>query len=584
MLCYKFQHKTAISLRLITLLWCLSHLGQLAAQEAIGNFSQRLSYQELLTAMVTCTDSVYSLENAYIFFDPQKDSRFVFESVDAFPDTDSLTVEATVILDQIQFEAVEYRFFNKIHFQSDVVIQLTPESSVPGFSLCTFAASFNYLVSEIEGVEEGINSPVFFHCIFNGRMRVRSSAEVLYFTNCQFIEKSPTTSAAQWIVEMTNEAAQPRLDESVVRCDSCHTRFKFESSSIHALRLFDNTFETDVIIREQTIEDLTLRDNQFKGKLDLTNLDFGFQKSELTYAQLNGSVAVYQDGPELLWQPVEVADYADSVATVRFFSIYRRLTEYFRYRGNRKDYNAAFVKMKQYETSYLQFDYQQSPSLTTWFSWRMNQFLGTFSDYGTQPVKAIVYAIRVIALFAIFYFFFHNDWDRFNRRSFVERIRLLYAYFRSEEDLALVYQQQKQSTNSDTARLLEELRAYPEAAPKLFHRLVRPVYWWENLEARFTHFIFQRAEILNGSWQNLSSPKKRNATLWAGVWIGGYLIVGVLSRAINAITLSLNAFTTLGFGQIPSTGLPRYAAIIEGFIGWFLLTIFSVSLISQLLQ
>ena len=35
---------------------------------------------------------------------------------------------------------------------------------------------------------------------------------------------------------------------------------------------------------------------------------------------------------------------------------------------------------------------------------------------------------------------------------------------------------------------------------------------------------------------------------------------------------------------IPIKGLPCYLAILQGFIGWFMLTIFSVSLISQLLN
>ena len=52
---------------------------------------------------------------------------------------------------------------------------------------------------------------------------------------------------------------------------------------------------------------------------------------------------------------------------------------------------------------------------------------------------------------------------------------------------------------------------------------------------------------------------------------------------LNALTLSVNAFTTLGFGDIPTHGAARYVTIIQGFIGWFLLTIFSVSLISQVL-
>jgi len=52
---------------------------------------------------------------------------------------------------------------------------------------------------------------------------------------------------------------------------------------------------------------------------------------------------------------------------------------------------------------------------------------------------------------------------------------------------------------------------------------------------------------------------------------------------LNALTLSLNAFTTLGFGDIPTHGAARYVTIVQGFIGWFLLTIFSVSLINQVL-
>ena len=52
---------------------------------------------------------------------------------------------------------------------------------------------------------------------------------------------------------------------------------------------------------------------------------------------------------------------------------------------------------------------------------------------------------------------------------------------------------------------------------------------------------------------------------------------------INAITLSLNAFVTLGFGTIPTRGLARYVCVIQGFIGWFLLSLFSVALINQVI-
>ena len=52
----------------------------------------------------------------------------------------------------------------------------------------------------------------------------------------------------------------------------------------------------------------------------------------------------------------------------------------------------------------------------------------------------------------------------------------------------------------------------------------------------------------------------------------------------DSFTLSINAFSTLGFGQIPVGGFTKYVAIIEGFIGWFLLSIFLVSVLSQMMS
>lgn len=57
----------------------------------------------------------------------------------------------------------------------------------------------------------------------------------------------------------------------------------------------------------------------------------------------------------------------------------------------------------------------------------------------------------------------------------------------------------------------------------------------------------------------------------------------ILLTLVNSITLSINSFVTLGFGSIPTKGFARYLCIIEGFIGWFLLSIFTVALINQVL-
>ena len=61
------------------------------------------------------------------------------------------------------------------------------------------------------------------------------------------------------------------------------------------------------------------------------------------------------------------------------------------------------------------------------------------------------------------------------------------------------------------------------------------------------------------------------------------LLWGLLISLVNAITLSINSFVTLGFGTIPTKGVARYVCILQGFIGWFLLSIFTVALINQVM-
>ena len=61
------------------------------------------------------------------------------------------------------------------------------------------------------------------------------------------------------------------------------------------------------------------------------------------------------------------------------------------------------------------------------------------------------------------------------------------------------------------------------------------------------------------------------------------LVLGFFKSWVNAFTLSLNSFVTLGFGAIPTSGVARYLTIIQGFLGWFLLSLFTVALINQAL-
>ncbi|MBU6341662.1 MAG: hypothetical protein KGS48_09235 [Bacteroidetes bacterium] len=61
------------------------------------------------------------------------------------------------------------------------------------------------------------------------------------------------------------------------------------------------------------------------------------------------------------------------------------------------------------------------------------------------------------------------------------------------------------------------------------------------------------------------------------------LLIGIALRCwLNACGYSMNAFVTLGYGH--GRGFARYIAVAEGLLGWFMFSIFSASLIGQILS
>ncbi|XOV92194.1 MAG: hypothetical protein ACFHWX_18540 [Bacteroidota bacterium] len=167
-----------------------------------------------------------------------------------------------------------------------------------------------------------------------------------------------------------------------------------------------------------------------------------------------------------------------------YYSIYIR----YKSKGRLEDANAVYVELMDLHGEHLKTYFQNDKTLNSFLNWMLNRILKTYTEYGTNPVRAIVISIYVIIFFGIFYFFFPSEWDalQWNKK-----------YFRS-----------------------------------------------------------------------LGSKKFTSVAL---------------KHLLNSMTLSMNAFVTLGFGKIPSTGTPRYFCIFQGLMGWFLLSLFTVALISQTL-
>ena len=246
--------------------------------------------------------------------------------------------------------------------------------------------------------------------------------------------------------------------------------------------------------------------------------------------------------------------------------------------------NETYVTLKDLETKRFQYLDEKDSSFKTYFTWKINQFLKVFSAYGTEPSRSIIMSIYVIFIFAFVYLFFPNSWDTMNRNRLMKRIRFYTRYFRNKESMKEIYEEEKKVDLMTFTEFKEYMHKSQKETPSYFLLLAKPIYYFSSTNYKIISKLLDKTDILKGKWVDLPKRKKLLASFFMGLWILMLLLFDLFIKFINALTLSLNTFTTLGFGDIPTKGFPRYLSIIQGFIGWFMLSIFSVSLISQLLN
>ena len=158
------------------------------------------------------------------------------------------------------------------------------------------------------------------------------------------------------------------------------------------------------------------------------------------------------------------------------------------------------------------------------------------------------------------------------------------TYFDSEQRIEDFYSDDHKEEFQSYVEFKAHMLETKQRVPFIFGLMGKPLYNLSLFQHNFIKWLYRRIEPLSGRWVDLKGVRKIYVGTLVGFAVTSYGLYLISLRAFNSLFLSINTFTTLGFGEIPVKGIGRYIAILEGFLGWFLLSIFSVSLISQILQ
>ncbi len=373
-------------------------------------------------------------------------------------------------------------------------------------------------------------------------------------------------------------------------------------------RILNNNFGDRLIfffIADEGVTSLEISDNKLAKKV-LVKLPESVQNIKIDWNQLtsgiingnsysqfcleNNNSKNLQDFNALFNSEENMNSYVDSVrisdskSYKSEIALLGTLNSIYKRQHDIESANGSYIALKNLETSRLEFLYHKNPTFKGYFTWKINQFLKIFSAYGTEPARAIVFSMYVILLFALIYLFFPNSWDKHGRKRIVDRYTFFLKYMDKDAGIHEVYMDEQKEDLLEFEEFKNFVNSKEKRVPKIFTATALPLYKWAISGTKLSASILKRIDIMKGIWSELPQKKR----IWKSILLVGAFTIAIVYdifiKMLNALMLSINTFTTLGFGEIPIKGLPRYLAIVEGFIGWFMLTIFSVSLISQLLN
>ncbi|MBU1370236.1 MAG: hypothetical protein KJ578_11605 [Bacteroidetes bacterium] len=495
---------------------------------------------------------------------------------------------------KLVFKDWNFLRLNGINLSSDndlVFENCTTDGSYPvRFENCSFDGILEFIG------EETLGSIQFSGSNFGNKLDLNQDADFVKLENCRFEADSLV------LASLDEERLHAQLDFShhsfgLINLSDLTFEFtasdnlfsiNFSSAEISKLSLFRiNGFGlnlTDLNIEKSLLGDsLTISDF-----VAVQNFDFPAENTNLPWHNIAGEklsllLAKGSGRPEI-YQAKTTQQFGSTLHYNELMSCYNKINGMYQARADRQSINESYIEIKDIETRYQKFKYDLEPSLNLFIGYHLNRFLSFFSDYATNPAKSLQIALYTILIFAFFYMISYSDWDGINFNYFVRQYMLLSEYFMTEKSLKELYSNDIEEEKEQFEAIKTHYLKNRSEIPLLVRGLGFPLYFFWNARQQLIWFVYSKIELMHGKWNQLGSSRKAVVGTVTALSLFIYFAMVLLIKFLNSFMLSLNMFLAMGFGKTPENRAPMYLTVIEGLIGWLMITIFTITLLSQLLQ
>lgn len=580
---------------------------------SLNTIAQRtISFSQWVDEMEKA-QGVYNLENANIVYNSNTDQRFnaklyKTDSLNYLIPVDSIkfaNISSEVSLKNVEFvgassvQIYKINFLNKSHFENikgervyfdeslfgnDVVFQ---DCKIDRLTISISAFKRNLEISDNE-----IEFLTFNKNKFYGDNNIYDDKTDIVFNYCQFLGNE---NASQSYVTHLNVGTSHGT-ENQLKISNCYFKKSHEldlinlgNSKFTNLTLINDTIDVLLWMPFLRTKSIYFAENQFNNKIDFTNVSLPTDDSNIRWHQLKNKIVVnngyktnYRNYKP--YQGIDETELDNSFKYSELVAAYSKFCNLYKFLSDAESANECYIEMKDLETRRLAHIYKANPSTQAFFAWKVNEFLKYFCKYGTDPSVSIIISIKVILLFSFLYFFIPSVNDNLKKERVLATLNRYIIYtttYNRFSDISKAEHEEEYTKLENLRLTLEELS---ERVPTIIKLIGRQFYWLSMLYYRISFWFLEINAVSSEIWYKLPPKQKVYTGSIITLRLSAFIAGGFLMRCINSLTLSLICFVSLGYGEMSPKGNAKYLSALQGVIGWFLLSIFSVSLIGQILN
>ena len=461
------------------------------------------------------------------------------------------------------------------------------------FENCKF---YNSLSFKNENSE--LNKLEFENCLFKKDLKIETDVNSILINGCEFyadtgLYKNEDEEKTLFQLKINNRTiGNFKLKNS-----------KFNSSDIKnlfSISFRNNTFENIFMFNDSlscidlsmaTVEKSLLIDSLLVSNyIGILNFDFPDNNTNIPWYNIGGeklALLTTSDNSELLsiYQAKTKKQLSNTLDYNDLMSAYSKFNAMYHGRGDIVSANESYVEIKTIETRRQAYMQEVSPSLNNLINYKLNVFLSYFSDFATNPGKSLIQSIWVILFFTFLYMITYSGWDGMNYKYYVTQFKQFTEYIVTDKPIDEVFKE-KNDENAGEEEIFSYYLKNGKKVPKVLRLFGKPLHLFGRYKTKFIPAMLKLFDFQPKKWEDIKGFKK----LWSGIVIllisFLFIVYVIVVKFINSLIISLNCFIVIGFGALPEqdNSIAMYLSIIEGIIGWFLLTIFSITLLSQVLQ